>query len=382
MSAATSASPTSSWSTAGTGSCHSCGSGTHGPEVARDRTHVAVQQLVPGLGERQPRTRRGSRGSAARSSRTPGRTRSARSVVSIVGRALRRRRARRGRSASASLATHCLRAGRALGELPLVAEEVVEEAVVPLGRRRGPGDLEAAGDRVGALAGAVGALPAEALRLDRAALGLGADVVAVAGAVGLAERVAAGDQRDGLLVVHRHPAERLADVARGRERVGVAVRALGVDVDEAHLHRAERAGELAVAAVALVAEPGVLRAPEDLLGLPDVLAAEAEAERLEAHRLQRDVAGEHQQVGPRDLLAVLLLDRPQQPAGLVEVGVVRPAVERGEALRAVAGAAAAVLDPVGAGGVPGQPDEQRRRSGRSRPATSPARWSSPRRGRA
>ena len=79
----------------------------------------------------------------------------------------------------------------------------------------------------------------------------------------------------------------------------------------------------------------------------------------EAHRLQRDVAGEDQQVGPGDLLAVLLLDRPQQPAGLVEVRVVGPAVERGEALRAVAAAAAAVLDPVGAGGVPAHPDEQR-----------------------
>ena len=31
FSAAMSASPTRSWSTAGTGSCHSCGSGTHGP---------------------------------------------------------------------------------------------------------------------------------------------------------------------------------------------------------------------------------------------------------------------------------------------------------------------------------------------------------------
>ena len=177
--------------------------------------------------------------------------------------------------------------------------------------------------------------------------------------MGLAEGVAAGDQRDGLLVVHRHPAEGLADVAGGGHRVGVAVGALGVDVDQAHLDRAERAGELAVAAVALVAEPGVLGAPEDLLGLPDVLAAEAEAERLEAHRLHGAVAGEDQQVGPRDALAVLLLDRPEQAAGLVEVGVVGPAVERGEALGAVAAAAAAVLDPVGAGGVPAHPDEQR-----------------------
>ena len=176
--------------------------------------------------------------------------------------------------------------------------------------------------------------------------------------MGLAEGVPAGDQRDRLLVVHRHPAERLADVAGGGECVGVAVGALRVDVDQSHLDRTERVGELAVAGVPLVAEPGVLRPPEDLLGLPDVLATEGEPERLEPHVLERDVAGEDHQVGPRDLPAVLLLDRPQQAAGLVEVGVVGPAVERGEALGALPGAATAVRDPVGAGGVPAHPDEQ------------------------
>ena len=195
--------------------------------------------------------------------------------------------------------------------------------------------------------------------LDGAALGLGADQRGVTGTVALAEGVAPGDERHRLLVVHRHPAERLADVASGGERVRVAVGALRVHVDQAHLHGAERPGELPFAGVALVPEPGVLGTPEDLLGLQDVLAPEAEAERPEAHRLQGAVAGEDQQVGPGDLLAVLLLDRPEQPAGLVQVAVVRPAVERGEALRAVAAATATVLDAVGAGGVPAHPDEQR-----------------------
>ena len=107
-------------------------------------------------------------------------------------------------------------------------------------------------------------------------------------------------------------------------------------------------------------------------GCPDVFAAAAEAEGLEAHRLEGDVAGEDHQVGPRELAAVLLLDRQQQRAGLVEVAVVGPAVERGEALGAVAGAAAAVLDAVGAGAVPRHADEEAGRSGRSRRATSPA----------
>ena len=57
--------------------------------------------------------------------------------------------------------------------------------------------------------------------------------------------------------------------------------------------------------------------------------------------------------------AVLLLDRPQQAARLVEVDVVGPAVERGEALLAAAGASSAIIDAVGSGGVPGHADEER-----------------------
>ena len=109
----------------------------------------------------------------------------------------------------------------------------------------------------------------------------------------LAEGMATGDERDGLFVVHGHTGERFADVAGGGERVGIAVRAFRVDVDEAHLHGAEMAGELTVAAVALVAtEPGLFGTPVDvLLGLPYVDPATGEAERLEAHGLERAGAG-------------------------------------------------------------------------------------------
>src|SRR5690606_37700359 len=107
-------------------------------------------------------------------------------------------------------------------------------------------------------------------------------------------------------------------------------------------------------------EPGRLGTPVDVVvGLPGVHPAAGEAEGLHAHRLQGDVAGEAHQVSPGELAAVLLLHRPQQAAGLVQVGVVGPAVERGEALLAGPGAAAAVVDPVRAGAVPGHPDDER-----------------------
>ena len=329
-------------------------------EVAAHRAHVAVEELVPGLGEGQPELL-GVLVEAPRDLLVLG-VEAQREVGGEHGRRARERAVLGvgdGVRPGTVLRLPLVGTGRALGQLPLEPEEVVEELVRPLGRLLAPGDLGAAGDRVAALAGAVLALPAQAHRVHRAGLGLRADEVRVAGAVGLAEGVAAGDERHRLLVVHRHPAERLADVAGRLDRVGLAVGALGVDVDQAHLDRAERVGQLPVTAVPLVAEPGVLGAPVDLLRLPDVLAPEAEAEGLEAHVLERHVAGEDEQVGPGDLLAVLLLDRPEQPAGLVEVGVVRPAVERGEALLALAAATAAVLDPVGARGVPAHPDEQR-----------------------
>src|SRR5258708_7498376 len=149
-----------------------------------------------------------------------------------------------------------------------------------------------------------------------------------------------------LLVIHRHASERLADIPGRGDRIRLTVRPFRIDVDQAHLNGGERIFELPVAAVARVSKPGVLRPPVDVLfGLPDVLAPAGEAEGLEPHRLQGDVTGENHQVGPGNFPAVLLLDRPQQPARLVEAHVVRPAIEGRKTLRAGRCTAAAVADP-------------------------------------
>jgi len=178
--------------------------------------------------------------------------------------------------------------------------------------------------------------------------------------VHLAEGVTADDEGNGLFVVHGHAAERLADVTTGSDRVGIRVRTFRVHVDEAHLDGAERLHEVAVAAVALVVEPDVLGSPVDvLLGSPHIFTTASETEGLEAHRFEGDVAGEDQKIGPRELAAVLLLDRLEQEAGLVEIDVVGPAVERGEALGARSATAATIVGAVGAGRVPGHADEER-----------------------
>ena len=144
------------------------------------------------------------------------------------------------------------------------------------------------------------------------------------------------------------------------ERVGLAVRALRIHVNQSHLHGRERFFEIAFAGVALVVEPRVFRTPVNVLvGLPRVDATAGESERLESHRFQRAVSGQNHEVGPRDLAAVLLLDRPEQQARFVEVRVVGPTVERREALLARARAAAAVADAVRARAVPGHANEER-----------------------
>src|SRR5262245_8151757 len=103
---------------------------------------------------------------------------------------------------SGALCLPLLRASRALRQLPLVLEQVLEEEIAPLRRRLRPGDFRTAGDGVAPDARVVLALPAEALILKRAAFRLRSDQRRIAGAVGLAEAVAPGNERDGLLVVH------------------------------------------------------------------------------------------------------------------------------------------------------------------------------------
>src|SRR5262245_18018936 len=95
--------------------------------------------------------------------------------------------------------------------------------------------------------------------------------------------------------------------------------------------------DLAVLArgIALVAKPRAFRAPVGVVRLPLVFTSAAEAEDRSAHGLDRDVAGEDEQIRPGNLVAVFLLDRPKQAARLVEVAVVWPGVERSKTLLSV-----------------------------------------------
>ena len=335
--------------------------GREGAEVARPRTQVAVRQLEPRAGEGvfelfgvlQP-ARRDLAVDGVLLQREVGgehhRRVPARRVVGVGHQ-------RRG-GAVGGLPLDG--AGRAARRHPLVAVQVLQEVVRPGGGVRGPRALQAAGDRVAAVAGAVAVPPAEPLLFDACALRLDVHVLPrIGGPVGLAEGMAAGDQRRRLLVVHRHAAEGLADGVGRRPRIGVAARTLGIHVDQAHLRGAEGRMQPPVLAAPVGAEPLALRSPVHVFGPPGVDAAARETQGLEAHRLHGHGAREDQQVGPGNRAAVLLLERPEQAVRLVQVGVVGPTVEGREALQAAVGAAPAVDGAVGARAVPGHADEER-----------------------
>ena len=153
--------------------------------------------------------------------------------------------------------------------------------------------------------------------------------------MGLAERVSAGDERHGFHIIHGHTAECFADVASRGQRIGLAVRTFRIDVDQAHLDGAERILQAAIARVALIAKPLAFRTPVNIFfRFPNVFATTGETKCFEPHGLERDIAGENQQVGPRNLAAIFLFNGPKQTARLVEVDVVGPAIQRSKALRA------------------------------------------------
>src|SRR5262245_52739175 len=106
-----------------------------------------------------------------------------------------------------------LRTSRARRQLIVVLVEIVQEPAVPLRRVTGPRALEPARDRVVAFAAAKPGLPAETLLLQAGAFRFGTDVLGIrSSTMGLADRVAADDERNSLLVIHRHPAKRLSNV--------------------------------------------------------------------------------------------------------------------------------------------------------------------------
>src|SRR6476659_2074785 len=90
----------------------------------------------------------------------------------------------------------------------------------------------------------------------------------------------------------------------------------------------------------VAAEPPFFGPPIDILiGFPNILPTAADNECFEYNRFERDSPGEDHQVGPRNLAAILLFDRPEKAPRFIQTDVIRPTVQRSEALLASATAA-------------------------------------------
>ena len=247
-----------------------------------------------------------------------------------------------------------MRASGAFRQHPIMVQQVLEVVIVPLGRVDGPGAFDPAGNGMHAHAGMEAAHPAKPHLLKRCGFRFRANMARGASAMALAEGMATCRQRDGFFVIHRHAGEGFANIAARGDWIRITVRAFRIDVNQTHLHGSERVFQNAVARVALVIQPGFFGAPIDILfRFPDIHAPTAKAKRLQAHGFNGAIAGQDEQIGPGNLVAVFLLHRPQQAARLVQIGVIGPGIFRREAMRAIGSATPAIGGAIGAGSMPG-----------------------------
>ena len=124
--------------------------------------------------------------------------------------------------------------------------------------------------------------------------------------------VATCNESHCFFVVHGHAGKGFADIATGRDGIGLSVRAFGVHIDQTHLDCAEGLFQFPIAGVALVAQPFGFGAPVDIVfGFPDVFASATEAEGFETHRFKGGITCEDEEIGPGELVAVLFLDGPE-----------------------------------------------------------------------
>src|SRR5579862_476563 len=132
-------------------------------------------------------------------------------------------------------------AGRALRQLPFVAEEIGEEVVAPLRRGRGPDDFQTAADGVSSATFAEFIVPTQALLLDVGTFWFGAYILSRhASAMRLAEGMTSGNEGDGFFIIHRHAGESFPNVPGRSNRIGFSIRPLRIHINQAHLHGSER----------------------------------------------------------------------------------------------------------------------------------------------
>ena len=212
----------------------------------------------------------------------------------------------------------------------------------------------------------IGVQPTKAHVFERTTFRFGAERTGIAAAMGFTDRMTASCQRRRLLIVHRHAGKGDTNMLGCAGRVRITVHTFRVHVDQTHMDsgevRAERFGIFEVrVAILRRGEPFFLFAPVHIdFWRPDIFAAKAEAEGFQTRRLIGDIAREQHQVRPGHRVSVFLLDRPEQATGLVQITIIRPAIERRKAQIPCAAAPATINGAIRPRRVPGHAHHQAR----------------------
>ncbi len=249
-------------------------------------------------------------------------------------------------------------AGGALGQLPFIVEQVFEKAHVPLNRFISPCAFEATGNRIGTFAGAIFVFPAETLLFNRSCFRVRAVVLFGSGTMNFTKRMSSCNKRNGFLIIHRHPFERLTNEIRRLFRVWFSTGSLRVYVDQTHVIGCELPFKISIIVVALISQPLLFRSPIDvILRFPGILTSAAKTKGFKAHRFQCTVSGQDHQIAPREFLTIFLLDRPEQATSFVEAHVVGPTVNGSKTLVAGSCSSAPIGYAIRASTVPRHPYE-------------------------
>ena len=107
-----------------------------------------------------------------------------------------------------------IRTGRRGGDLPVIFEQRIEIAIIPLCRIGGPRPLQTGRDGVAPMAGSVRRFPPKPHLLNRRGFRLRSDQPVISGPMHFAECVPTGHQRHGFLIIHRHAGKGFTDVLR------------------------------------------------------------------------------------------------------------------------------------------------------------------------
>eukprot|EP00041_Stephanoeca_diplocostata_P023823 m.593258 g.593258 ORF g.593258 m.593258 type:complete len:365 (-) comp22392_c0_seq9:328-1422(-) len=244
---------------------------------------------------------------------------------------------------------------RTLVHLPVLPREQLEVAVVPRRRICGPRTFKPAGVRVDAAPRAALARPRVGRVLfRRRPRPLGTCPVC------FPKSMSATNECNRLRIIHGHPPERIADVENRQRRIRIPHGALGIQIDQPDSGRSER--RLAFPVCGAGCKRSLLRRWSQRCTRRSVRVvdpASTEPKHRTAHAFNRYRSCQNEQISPRQPLPILLFDRPQQMAGLVEIGVVLPAALGVESLSPTVASSAPIGGAVRSRAVPCQAHEQR-----------------------